>query len=365
MIITYNVDLERTYRPKAELPPNPERLAVVFAHSRPVVLLGHIGPTLDIIALEWPETADSLVEETSPSDANGLLMWEGEVVWVCHGPDGGDYVLTGTWRVPTAKEVDDLTEGCWPWDVEQWLAPEPAAAPHGPAISDGATVTLRRTATGETVTVPASPPYMADTMRPDVSLPGEPPEVSMARRDWMAAQHGAAYNGWRPEYPAPVEALRAWLDAGEPLTYPDACALLDEVVYLRGAGGPPASQPEIRGGERAVQTYMTTQRGGGWVAPPVESWAALVTHVDTAVGHRWTLYNACLDEGGYWRGWGDGGIFPGEEIGPFWLLRRPDAQAPTSQPEPPPQPRGGEAHADPCPTCSAPRAVGCWCKGGE
>lgn len=240
--------------------------------------------------------------------------------------------------------------------------PEPDARADA-AVSDGATV--RKPSTGETYTRPASPPYMADTMRPDVSLPGEPPEVSMARRDWMAAQHGAAYNGWRPEYPAPVEALRAWLDAGEPLTYPDACALLDEVVYLRGAGGPPASQPEIRGGERAVQTYMTTQRGGGWVAPPVESWAALVTHVDTAVGHRWTLYNACLDEGGYWRGWGDGGIFPGEEIGPFWLLRRPDAQAPTSQPEPPPQPRGGEAHADPCPTCSAPRAVGCWCKGGE
>ena len=82
---------------------------------------------------------------------------------------------------------------------------------------------------------PAPRPFAADTMRPDVSLPGEDPEISRQRARWMAAQHhrqGA--DNWDPEHPAPLDALHAWLDEGRALNYSDQLALLDEIEHLRG-----------------------------------------------------------------------------------------------------------------------------------
>lgn len=79
-------------------------------------------------------------------------------------------------------------------------------------------------------------PFAADTMRPDVSIPGEDPARATARARWMAAHHhGAGYHEWNSDHPAPIEALRAYIESegGGPLGYSDQHALLGELEWLR------------------------------------------------------------------------------------------------------------------------------------
>lgn len=85
---------------------------------------------------------------------------------------------------------------------------------------------------------PEPRPFAADTMRPDVSLPGEDPAQAEARARWMAAHHHAAGgDGWDESHPAPIGALRAYIDDenGRGLGYSDMHALLNEIEWLRHA----------------------------------------------------------------------------------------------------------------------------------
>lgn len=116
------------------------------------------------------------------------------------------------------------------------------------------------------------PPEFADTLRPDVSIDGEPAETTAVRARWMRQVHHLAMQDVDPlATPAPVDELLAYAHDGGGFGYPDVVALLRELHATR------AVAESLRGdivelNNRAWQPWPPP--------PPREGCTLLVVHLD-------------------------------------------------------------------------------------